>query len=116
MICETLPLTPDVGVEPGERELSEPVEVGPFREGSVFVHVETETEGEGDSVQVAAALSPTGYQDWETHWVVDEERSLGPGMHLLRLSNFGNWLRLRFRLEDSAAGAATARAWFVGKG
>lgn len=112
--CETLPLTPDVGIDPGESELSEPVEVGPFLEGTVFVHVETAAPD--DRIEVTVGLSPTGYEDWETHWVADEERDLGPGMHLVRLSNFGNWLRLRFRQDESGAGPATARAWFVGKG
>lgn len=112
--CETLPLTPDIEVEPGQSELSEPVEVGPFLEGAVFVHVETETDE--DHVEVAVGLSPTGYEDWTTHWVVDDERELESGMHLLRLSNFGNWIRLRLRQDGSGAGTATARAWFVGKG
>jgi hypothetical protein len=101
-------------VDPGENELSEPVEVGPFQQGVVFVHVETETDE--DRVKVALGLSPTGYEDWRTHWVTDVDRSLGPGMHLLRLSNFGNWLRLRFQQENSGTESVTVRAWFVGKG
>ncbi len=107
--CETLPLCPDTTVE-DNTECTEPVEVGPFREGIVFVRV-----FEGGAVDVEVGVSPIGYEDWSTAWTVRETRHelAGPGMYEIPLQNFGNWLRLRFSNHDQPA---SVLAWFVGKG
>jgi len=120
--CETLPLTPDVRVA-DERVVTEPVEVGPFRTGIVFVHVSPAEEDAGSrngngsgslTAGVDVGVSPTGYDDWETHWVVRDRVEVGPGMHAVPLDWFGNWVRLALDVPDGEA--ATIRAWFVGKG
>jgi hypothetical protein len=123
--CETLPLAPDLVVD-DERTLTEPVEVGPFRTGIVFVHVSgadahaddggNGTAGGGGrdpTVAVEVGVSPTGYDDWETHWVRRERVEVGTGMSALPLDWFGNWIRLSVRTLEG--GEATVRAWFVGK-
>lgn len=113
MTCETLPLCPDTTVESGEPRLTEPLEVGPFDQGIVFLKV----QDIGDATVVAdVGISPTGYENWTEHWTPIETVSVGePGMHAVRLSNFGNWLRLRLQLHDTE-GAGTVLAWFVGEG
>lgn len=108
-VCETLPLCPDTVVD-DLPVLTEPVEVGPFREGVVFVRVLTE-----GAVDVDVGVSPIGYEDWTGAWAVRETRLelTGPGMYEIPLENFGNWLRLRL---IPAGDPATVLAWFVGKG
>lgn len=112
VVCETLPLCPDTVLEASSDVLTEPVEVGPFREGIVFLSV---LETTGATVRAEIGISPSGYEDWADHWVAIDTLEAGAGMHARRLSNFGNWLRLRLSLAD-ADGTATALAWFVGKG
>ena len=110
--CETLPLCPDttVGADP---VLTEPVEVGPFGEGIVFVRLVE--PGADSAVNVEVGISPIGYEDWPGAWTALETRAgLGTaGMYAIRVSNFGNWLRLRLTNDGDPA---TVLAWFVGKG
>lgn len=127
-ICETLPLCPDTRLAAGgDAVLTEPVEVGPFSEGVVFLRVaDSDPEGDGDggprgAVEAEVGISPTGYEDWGAHWVAPESLvAAAPGMHARRVENFGNWLRLRLRLRErggtGGADEATVLAWFVGKG
>jgi len=118
-VCETLPLCRDTSLtEATPTSLTEPIEVGPYQEGIVFVKAADVT---GDAVaSVKVAISPTGYEDWSEHWVVSETRSIDEvGMHSIELTNFGNWLRLQFDLttsSDNSDGEVTFIAWFVGKG
>jgi hypothetical protein len=118
VVCETLPLCRAVTLtESDPASLTEPMEVGPFCEGVVFVKATDVTGDAAASVRVG--ISPTGYEDWGEHWVVSETCSIDEaGMHAIDVANFGNWLRLRFELTDSASDAdeLTLAAWFVGKG
>jgi hypothetical protein len=116
-ICETLPICPDVVLDADADEvLTEPIEVGPYTQGVVFVHV---TEITGSAVaNVDVGISPSGYEDWE-HWaVLDSMTGLsGVDTYALQVSNFGNWLRLRLGLDDpDDADELTMLAWFVGDG
>ena len=107
MTSETLPLCPDTRVEPDEARLTEPVEVGPFGQGVVFVKV---GELDGAAVKADLGISPSGYEDWDAHWTSFETACFeDAGMHAVRISNFGNWLRLR------GDGEETVLAWFVGE-
>jgi len=110
--CETLPPGPDLRVDGDGRVLTEPVEVGPFRTGIVFVHVSPDGDEADVTAGVDVGISPTGYDDWATHWVIRERIEVGSGMHAVPLDWFGNWLRLAV---DAPDGAVTVRAWFVGK-
>lgn len=111
VVCETLPLCPDTDLDASSDVLTEPVEVGPFTQGIVFVSV---IDGDA-TVRAEIGISPSGYEDWGDHWVAIESLEAASGMHARRCSNFGNWLRLRLTLADDE-GEATALAWFVGKG
>jgi hypothetical protein len=118
-ICETLPLCRDTTLnEETSSSLTEPIEVGPYREGIVFVKATAVTERAVVSARVG--ISPTGYENWSEHWTVSETRSIEEaGMHAVEVTNFGNWLRLRFELiasSDDADDEITLVAWFVGKG
>lgn len=118
VVNETLPMCPDIvlGAE-NEVALSEPVEVGPFDQGLVFVKL-FDTEGT-PTVDADVGISPTGYDEWADDWTpldtlsgLDEE-----GVHAVQISNFGNWLRIRFELVDPAPDdTVTLLAWFVGEG
>ena len=111
MTCETLPMCPETAIPSGASFLSEPIEVGPFRQGIVFVTLAAPTP---EPVEVEVGISPTGYDDWKTHWSsVRTERLEGGGMQGIRLSNFGNWLRLRVRNQNEQE--ASVMAWFVGE-
>jgi hypothetical protein len=113
MTCETLPLCPDTTVASDETRLTEPVEVGPFDQGIVFLKLQ---DAEDATVVADVGISPTGYESWTEHWTPLETMSLSePGMHAVRLTNFGNWLRLRLQLQDSE-GTGAVLAWFVGEG
>lgn len=118
VVCETLPLCRDTTLSDSKpTALTEPIEVGPYREGIVFVKA-TETTG-GAAASVGVGISPTGYEDWDEHWVVSETRAVeSTGMHAIDVANFGNWLRLRFALDEAAGDGdeLTLLAWFVGKG
>lgn len=112
--CETITLCPDTTVS-SDRVLSEPIEVGPFRDGQLFVKLREVDSDAG--VDVDVGISPTGYEDWTSNWVpletmagLEEER-----MYAVGLSNFGNWLRLRLRPTGDSDHAAVVQAWFVGK-
>jgi hypothetical protein len=116
-VCETLPLCPDVVLDAEtDTALTEPVEVGPFRQGVVFVSV-IDLSG-SPSATARVGISPTGYEDWD-HWaVLDDLSSLDAvDTYALQLSNFGNWLRLRLELDDPDPDDRIALlAWFVGDG
>ena len=131
-VCETFPLLRDTTLDADRpAALSEPIEVGPFRRGVVFVRVDA-VEGAA-AATVDIGVSPTGYEDWDAHWTpVDRLTDLGStGVHAARIENFGNWLRLRPRLAGADTGDATAAGtdadatgddgevtvlgWFVGK-
>lgn len=112
--CETITLCPDLEVS-SEPVLSEPIEVGPFREGQLFVKLREVDATAG--VDVKIGISPTGYENWERQWVsydsmtkVDEER-----MYSTELTNFGNWLRLKIDPRGESEETAIVQAWFVGK-
>jgi hypothetical protein len=112
--CETITLCPDLEVE-SEPVLSEPIEVGPFREGQLFVKLRDVDPNAG--VDISVGISPTGYENWERQWVdhdtvtgVDEER-----MYSVPLTNFGNWLRLKLTPRGESDETAVVQAWFVGK-
>lgn len=115
--CETLPICPDVVLDAdSDGFLTEPIEVGPFTQGVVFVHI-TETTG-SPAASVDIGISPSGYEDWE-HWaVLDSLTGLTDiDTYALQVSNFGNWLRLRLELDDASNGDdLTMLAWFVGDG
>lgn len=118
VVCETIPLCRDTTLtESTPTSLTEPIEVGPYRESVVFVKV---TDVTGDATaSVRVGISPTGYEDWHEHWVASETRSVeADGMHAIDVTNFGNWLRLQFELEESDVKSRelTLFAWFVGKG
>ena len=108
--CETLPLTPDLEIS-DEPVVTEPMEVGPFREGVVFVKIH---EGKDDpELTLEIGISPTGYDDWEAWWTpIRTEVITSGGVHAFQLQQFGNWLRLRVRNDGEDA---TVLAWFVGK-
>ena len=108
-ICETLPLCPDTTVA-ADPVVTEPMEVGPFYEGVVFVRVL-----DASVVDVDVGVSPIGYDAWRGAWTVRQTRTdlAGPGMYEIPLENFGNWIRLRLTARGDAA---TVLAWFVGKG
>ena len=132
-VCETFPLLRDTTLDADRpTALSEPVEVGPFRRGVVFVRVDSVAAGAAATVDVG--ISPTGYEDWDAHWTpVDRLTDLdATGVYAARIENFGNWLRLRPRLDgaggdgddrttganaDGGGGdpAVTVLGWFVGK-
>ena len=116
-INETLPLCPDTELTTGDPvAYSEPIEVGPFSQGVVFVSV---TELHECTVRTEVGISPSGYEDWDAHWTsLDLDTTLTrSGMHAIRIHNFGNWLRLRFELEDQTReAAATVLGWFSGDG
>ena len=111
-INETLPLCPDTELGDGPA-YTEPMEVGPFTQGIVFVKVLELSEGA--SVDASLGISPTGYADWSEDWtVLDSLEGLDEtGVYALRVSNFGNWIRLRFTLDGDDA---LVLAWFVGDG
>ena len=116
-INETLPMCPDTELTHEDPvALSEPIEVGPFSQGVVFISVLDLKEG---TVTTEVGISPTGYEDWATQWTTlstyDDLTSIG--MHAIPIQNFGNWLRLRFVLNtDVPNGKATVVAWFSGDG
>lgn len=116
--CETLPMLPDTRVESGSTATSEPMEVGPFTQGRVFLKV-MDAEGTGDlerPLAVDVGLSPTGYDDWQGHWDPVERIEIGSeGIHSCPVTNFGNWLRLRLS-NDGEGARFLVQAWFVGKG
>lgn len=138
-VCETLPLCPDTVVDPDDLVLTEPVEIGPFRYGRVFIRVlgpkdaaptvnsdvtlhekaDVETSdlaGDPTAVNTDIGISPTGYEDWETQWTaLDRVVYDGPGMYSYPVENAGNWLRLRFQ-GGSTGEPATVLAWYVGQG
>jgi len=114
VVNETIPLEPDTTLTEDDASLSEPIEVGPYEQGIVFVSIIEATDDA--AVDVEVAISPTGYEDWDAQWTtVDSADGLDEtGMNAIRLSNFGNWIRLRSRLARGEE--ATIAAWFVGKG
>lgn len=116
-ICETLPMLPDTRVDSLTTPTSEPLEVGPFREGRVFVKVMEATGADDLSpLTVNIGISPTGYDDWESHWHILEQTEVwGEGMFSCPIENFGNWLRLQLSVSDDESEYAV-QAWFVGKG
>lgn len=117
-MCETLPLTPDVVLdEETQSHVTEPVEVGPYTQGVVFVKL-LERKGEA-SLRVQIGISPSGYNDWDEQWVVLKELTdfEVARMHAAQIANFGNWLRLRLVLDDvSSNDEVTVLGWFTGKG
>jgi len=117
VICETLPLLPDTEVDTTSAQLSEPVEVGPFLQGRVFLKMIDATLSEDARLTVEVGLSPYGYDDWDEHWTVLESIDVAStGMTSVAISNFGNWLRLRLTVSGTSEDAATVLAWFSGKG
>ena len=111
-VCETLPMTPDVTLT-DTPTLSEPIEVGPFTSGIVFVKVQDEPETT-PSIKAEIGVSPSGYDAWEPWWTpIREIEAETPGMHAARIENFGNWLRLRMYSESEPTDVI---AWFVGQG
>lgn len=116
-VCETLPLLPDTHVGPDTTALGEPLEVGPFRQGRVFLKVmeASQTDGTRPPLTVDVGISPTGYDDWDGHWhTLDRFEAHGEGMYSCPIENFGNWLRLQLSVEADAN--YSAQAWFVGEG
>lgn len=128
VVCETFPLLQDTTLDADNpAALSEPIEVGPFRSGIVFVRVDA-VEGSATAT-VDIGISPTGYEDWDAHWTpVERLTDLNTvGVNAARIENFGNWLRLRPRLADAddatptdadatdEDGSVTVLGWFVGK-
>ena len=116
-ICETLPICPDTELTTNAGPvLTEPVEVGPYTEGVVFVRLHDVPESA--SIDVDVGISPSGYEDWDEHWVSLETHTdlTAAGVHAFQLSNFGNWLRLRFSVNSKDEKSATVLAWFTGKG
>ena len=135
-VCETLPLCPDTVVNADDYALTEPIEIGPFRSGRIFVRVlgsedaaptvnsdvvlheraDVETSDlVGDPVTINAhiGISPTGYEDWEAQWTTFDQLVLdSPGMYSHPIENAGNWLRLRFQ-ADSTGEPTTLLAWYV---
>lgn len=115
--CETLPLCPDTTLNHEHRtSLSEPVEVGPFTQGIVFIQI---IDIEGDpKPSFEVGISPSGYDNWDMHWTplktLDDIDTVG--MYALPLENFGNWIRVRSRLRSASNGELTYLAWFVGTG
>lgn len=119
VVNETLPMCPDTVLDAeNDVVLSEPVEVGPFRQGVVFVRL-FDIEG-SPTIDASVGISPSGYEDWDEQWTeIDAMTGLETeGVHALRLSNFGNWLRVRFERVDHAStdDRVTVLAWFVGDG
>lgn len=119
VVNETLPMCPDTVIDAeNDVVLSEPVEVGPFRQGIVFVRL-LDPEG-SPTVDASVGISPSGYEDWDEQWTeIDAMTELeSDGVHALRLSNFGNWLRVRFEMAGapSPEDRVTVLAWFVGDG
>lgn len=114
VVNETIPLEPDTTLTEDDTSLSEPIEVGPYEQGIVFVSIVEVTDDA--AVDVDVAISPTGYEDWDTQWTTLESVTGldETGMHAIQLSNFGNWIRLRSRLARGEE--ATIAAWFVGEG
>jgi hypothetical protein len=112
--CETITLCPDLEIADAPL-LSEPLEVGPFREGRLFVKLRNVDERA--SVSVDIGISPTGYEDWDRHWsVLETANGLGEAtMYSYPISNFGNWLRLRIRSSNGTETDCRIQAWFVGK-
>lgn len=114
-ICETYPLCPDETVDlDKDRLLTEPVEVGPFSEGIVFVQIQEITDK--SSIEIDVGVSPTGYESWDHHWAtLDSKTFESESMHKLRILNFGNWIRLQVRYHGNTDGDVKFQAWFVGK-
>lgn len=112
--AEVLPLAPDTEVRPEDRVLTEPTEVGPFLQGTVFVKVMDVTGPAALDVEVA--ISPYGYEA-EEHWAVGETASGfdAEQMYSIPVSHFGNFLRLALEV-DGSEGSVEFQAWFVGKG
>jgi len=112
---EVLPLAPDTEITPKTGVRTEPTEVGPFLQGTVFVRLMDVT---GDaSLDVEVLKSPYGYEAAE-HWATGETASGldTAGMHSIPVSHFGNFLRLGLSVDGETDEAVELQAWFVGKG
>ena len=111
-------MLPDTRVDQLSKATGEPLEVGPFREGRVFVKVMTASGDDGDlsPLSVDVGISPSGYDDWDGHWHVLKNMNVhSEGVHSCAIENFGNWLRLQLSVDQGASEYAV-QAWFVGKG
>lgn len=116
--CETIPMLPDTHIDQLSEVTGEPLEVGPFHEGRVFVKVMHASGDDGNlsPLSVDIGISPSGYDDWDGHWHVLESMDVcSEGMHSCAIKNFGNWLRLQLSVDRDASEYAV-QAWFVGKG
>ncbi|MCU4753153.1 hypothetical protein OB919_14400 [Halobacteria archaeon AArc-curdl1] len=116
-ICETLPMAPDTVInEDNPIAFTEPVEVGPFTQGIVFVQI-IDYHGEPDPV-FEVGVSPSGYDDWDLHWapITSLTDVNSEGMYAIQLDNFGNWLQIRSELNAGNKGEICFLVWFVGTG
>ncbi len=87
---------------------TEPYEVAWAREVLVFIRVREDTQGR-PAVQARIQISPDGM-----HWV-DEGTAFapieGPGVAFVRVTQFGNWLRVAGQVSPDGA-AAKALIYF----
>lgn len=115
--CETHPLCEDQRIDgTGGPFLTEPVEVGPYVEGIVFVRIAA-ISGTA-SVDVNVGISPIGYEEWDVHWTTTN--SLGEleeaGMYSLPLTDFGNWLRLQLSTMENLMNRSDFSRGLPGRG
>lgn len=84
---------------------TEPYEVGWAGEAVVFLTVRPEAKSD-DWVEARMQISPDGVQ-----WIDEGSafaKQVGPGVTFLKLSNFGNWLRIVGTAGGSGDGVAVS--------
>jgi len=113
--CELIPLCPDTEVHSSvEPVVTEPVEIGPYLEGVVFIKIMNISDSA--TIKAEVGISPYGYEDWDEHWTTLDTLEIGDkGMHAFPIENFGGWIRLRLASDESTENIRL-QAWFTGKG
>lgn len=75
---------------------TEPYEAGWAREALIFIRIREDTDG-APTVRARVQISPDGlhWVDEGTEFPVIEQ----PGLHCVRVREFGNWLRIAGRVD-----------------
>jgi hypothetical protein len=87
-------------VDWADGSVSEPYEVGWAREAILFARVLADDEGDG-ACRAHVQLSPDG-QHWTDCDDVLDMPATTKRLGMVRLSHFGNWIRLRVAADASA--------------